>query len=413
MNRPSQPNEQTIFRAKFSSVTAPDIRHAMTNLVEPDLNESLAVDARQELDLRLGVAFTRFQSKYFQGKYGNLNSKLISFGPCVTPTLGFCVKRYDQIQTFVPEKYWVLSAKIAVPITTALVTADASAEATTQTLTLSWDRGRMFDEPICRSFQRLMQLSTHAVCIGVEEKKSKKDRPTAINTVELLKIGSRQLNLGPAQVMRVAEGLYISGYISYPRTESTAYPVHMNLEKAVEELSENPLWGGHAKQLLRDGLHKPKAGVDAGDHPPITPVRDATNNELHGDDWILYEYICRHFLGTLSPDCVSLRTRARFTIGDASTHLSPPEEFTIESSRLISPGFTAVMDWLKPGDDRELNMQTGDKCKIVSVDIAQRETGCPDYLSEADLIGLVRHTSVDTYQCDVLCAVLSINCMVM
>lgn len=81
----------------------------MDRLGSPNINQSKSVEARQELDLKIGVAFTRFQTSYFQGKYGDLDSRLISYGPCQTPTLFFCVQRHDLIVSFQPETFYEVS----------------------------------------------------------------------------------------------------------------------------------------------------------------------------------------------------------------------------------------------------------------------------------------------------------------
>ena len=61
----TNPNIQ-IFRAKFSEITLQSIHRALANLGPINLNVSEAVNVRQELDLRIGSAFTRFQTLRLQ-----------------------------------------------------------------------------------------------------------------------------------------------------------------------------------------------------------------------------------------------------------------------------------------------------------------------------------------------------------
>lgn len=104
--------------------------------------------------------------------------------------------------------------------------------------------------------------------------------------------------------MLIEPGLF---FTSYPRTESTSYPSSFDVRGALALQRNHPIWGDYAQSLIASGSYAPKAGVDAGDHPPITPMRCATEAELGGDAWRLYEYVTRHFLGSVSPDCKFMR----------------------------------------------------------------------------------------------------------
>lgn len=332
MNKP-QGGSQQIFRAHFSAIGTKDIKAAMNNLGVPNKGASLSVDARQELDLRMGVVFTRFQSLYFHGKYGDLNSKLISYGPCQTPTLGFCVARHDQIQQFKPEKYWVVVPTVYI---------------SERPVKVEWERGRCFDHPVAHMFHMSVAECKVARVEQLKTSQKQKERPGGMNTVTLLKGCSSKLGIGPSDTMHAAESLYLRGYVTYPRTESTAYPASFSLESCVRLFEDHSFWGNYATEVLRSGVHGPKGGKDAGDHPPITPARSAEPGDLGGLDWSVYEYIVQNFLGSVGRNCTYERTSAIFDIGG--------EKFTYGSDRVVDPGFTRVMTWLAVKDDPPLKL---------------------------------------------------------
>jgi DNA topoisomerase III len=223
----------------------------MTNLVAPNKDESLAVDARQELDLRIGCAFTRFQTRFFQGKYGDLDSSLVSYGPCQTPTLSFCVERMDKIQSFKPETFWYLDVEL-------------QHAASGQSFTVKWSRVHLFEKEIVYMFLNELKQAQGALVTSVQLQEKSKQRPTALNTVELLKSASSGMGISPIHAMQIAERLYTQGYISYPRTETTHYPPNFDLRQVLTQQSKSSVWGTIVKGLLDGDMQQPRKGTVIG-----------------------------------------------------------------------------------------------------------------------------------------------------
>jgi len=109
---------EQIYRVRFSSLVKEDLLAAFENIsTGPNYNESRAVDARQIIDLKIGVAFTRFQTRYLMKRYADLNTKMVTFGPCQTPTLGFCVERDDEIKNFKSQQFFKVVPTVVHPST--------------------------------------------------------------------------------------------------------------------------------------------------------------------------------------------------------------------------------------------------------------------------------------------------------
>uniref|UniRef100_A0A0D3H449 DNA topoisomerase n=1 Tax=Oryza barthii TaxID=65489 RepID=A0A0D3H449_9ORYZ len=86
-----------IWRARFSALIDREIHEAVQHLDRPNKLFADAVDARQEIDLRIGASFTRFQTMLLKDAFvlddtGDDRNIILSYGPCQFPTLGFIVE---------------------------------------------------------------------------------------------------------------------------------------------------------------------------------------------------------------------------------------------------------------------------------------------------------------------------------
>lgn len=102
------------------------------------MNDSLAVDARKEIDLRIGAAFTRFQTLRIKSKFQQVTNAVISYGPCQFPTLGFVVERYCRAKNFVSESFWYIQC-----------TYEKKDNKGTGRADFTWKRNRLFDRLLC------------------------------------------------------------------------------------------------------------------------------------------------------------------------------------------------------------------------------------------------------------------------
>ena len=330
---------------------------------------------------------------YLLGKYGNLDSAIISYGPCQTPTLGFCVDRYDEIQSFIPEPFWCIDASISVPYSDAGVSSPATVE-------LEWDRGRLFDQGAAETFLQLIRTSDKRLfCEDIKTSETRRLRPEPLNTVEFLKLASKFLGIGPQAAMRSAEHLYLSGYVSYPRTESSSYPPSFDFADTLQQQRPHPEWGRYAEQLLLstkggDWSHLARKGVDVGDHPPITPVALARPQvDLTGDDERVYALIVRHFLATISGDAIYLSTKVRLVAKESR------EVFYAQGRQEVDPGFLVIYSY--GGRDRDsaalpANLKANQSFETSSLRLREGKTSAPGYLTESELIGLMEKHGIGT-----------------
>ncbi|KAM9843380.1 DNA topoisomerase 3-alpha [Aulostomus maculatus] len=363
-----------LFRAKFSEITPNSIRRACETLSEPDANISDAVDVRQELDLRIGASFTRFQTLRLQKIFpDSLTNQLISYGSCQFPTLGFVVERFKAIQAFIPEVFYKIKVLHKVE---------------ENTVDFSWKRNRLFNHTACLVLYQICMEDPIATVTSVTSKPKSKWRPLPLDTVELEKLASRKLRINAKETMKTAEKLYTQGFISYPRTETNIFPATLGLRPLVEQQIQSPTWGTFAQRVLdQPGGPNPRQGKNSDQaHPPIHPTK--YSNTLQGNEGRLYEFIVRHFLACVSQDALGQETVVDIDIAQ--------EKFSTSGLMIISRNYLDVYPYDRWSTKVIPVYEQGSQFQPSAVEMVDGQTSPPQLLTEADLISLMEKHGIGT-----------------
>jgi Topoisomerase IA len=354
-----------VYRAQFSTVLPQEIQRALHNLTRINMNFVNAVQARSEHDLRVGAAFTRFQtlrlqklfdefvpggSRHGGGGGGGGNSDqhhqgVVSYGPCQFPTLGFVVERWARIETFVPEDFWYLEMSMVVDMDVerredGIVGAGRHRpnDNRNRPLFLKWKRDRLYDRVLTMVLYESCLDAQQATVIGLTGRPKNKWRPVPLATVELQKRASRYLRIGSERLMTAAEELYQAGLISYPRTETEKFRPefqHIPLIQSFQAL-EGDLGDYASKLLTGNHFQIPRAGRnDDAAHPPITPCKAVDPNSIADrTQRDVYVLIVKHYLACCSRDAVGKETV--LTVKMAS------EEFTAKGLMILERNWLEI-----------------------------------------------------------------------
>eukprot|EP00979_Chaetoceros_neogracilis_P012060 scaffold3087_cov288-Chaetoceros_neogracile.AAC.9 len=406
--------DNNIYRAKFSTVMPQEIRGALSSLGRVNVNFVHAVQARSEHDLRVGAAFTRFQTLRLQknfDEFANGSQGVVSYGPCQFPTLGFVVERWARIQTFIPEDFWYIDMAIT-------VSADGTMEGSESTIGgggqqhsnpnpnqgtssasrpvfLKWKRDRLYDKVLTMSLYESCTDTGEATVVSLTGRPKNKWRPIPLATVELQKRASRYLRIGSERLMTAADELYQQGLISYPRTETEIFRQefqHIPLIQSFQAI--DGIFGEYASKLLsNNNFQNPRAGRnDDKAHPPITPCKAVAPNTIHDKTHRdVYTLVVQHYLACCSRDALGKETV--LTVKMAS------EEFVAKGLMVLERNWLEIYSpferW-STGQGELPNVQVGSRFTPTSLLMKDGRTTAPNFISEVELISLMDRNGIGT-----------------
>jgi DNA topoisomerase I len=354
-------------RARYSALTKDEIERAFAELDELSYDLAYAGAARQDIDLIWGATLTRAVSLATR-RFG---SNFLSVGRVQSPTLGLIVERELERRAHVPKPYWEVFAKFAHP--------DGSFEAHHST-------DKFWEEAEAKA--ALANTKSPGTVRSVTARRSQRKPPTPLNTTAFTTDCSNRLGITPAAAMRLAEDLYMDGFISYPRTDNTVYPQSLNTRELVQQMVRIPEF--EAGAFVLDGpMQATRGKKETTDHPPIHPTQALHPGALDGPKRRVYELVVRRFVATFGPPMVVESTRADIDAGS--------ESYFVRGSVVVDPGFARIYTYARSSDEEIPKLEEGQTLELDGDPWAVgKETQPPSRIGQGKLIEMMEELGLGT-----------------
>ncbi|HVF31879.1 MAG TPA: type I DNA topoisomerase [Acidimicrobiales bacterium] len=335
-------------RMVFHEITRPAIERAVEESRDIDYRLVDAQESRRIVDRLFGYPVSEVVWRKIRTG--------LSAGRVQSPAVRLVVQRERERMAFVASDYWSLEAAFpGDPDFTAGLNAvdgrkvaagkadfDAGgAPAKAETLVL--------DEDGARSLAARLDGADFSVrAIETSPYRSRPKPPFITSTLQ--QVGGSRLRMSAQQVMRVAQGLYERGFITYMRTDSTTLS---GTAVAAARSQIATMFG--ATFVPAEPRTYPSRSKNAQEaHEAIRPAGetfrspDEVAGELRGADLELYRLIWQRTLASQMPDATGSTVRVRIV---ATSSAGEATEWSTSGRTITFPGHLAVYGFA--GDDAE------------------------------------------------------------
>jgi len=229
---------------------------------------------------------------------------------------------------------------------------------------------------------------------SVEDKPYRRSPAAPFMTSTLQQEASRKLRWGAQRTMRVAQGLYERGFITYMRTDSTTLS-ESAMNAARSQAAE--LYGAdHVSEVPRRYDRKVKNAQEA--HEAVRPAGDVFRTpaqvagELRGDDFALYDLIWKRTVASQMADARGQTATIR--LGAVASD-GRDAEFSVSGTVITFRGFLAAYEE-SVDDDRDTDggdaerrlppLKVGDSLTALRLEAEGHSTNPPPRYTEASLV---------------------------
>lgn len=378
-------------RMVFHEITAAAIQHAVDN--PRDIDEGLvdAAETRRILDRLYGYEVSPVL-------WRRVNRGL-SAGRVQSPTIRLIVEREQERIDHISADYWDIDLDTATTpaFTARLVAVDGTRVATGRDFD---DRGVAdtkvvaIDEARARALADGLSGATITVR-SVEEKPYRSSPRAPFMTSTLQQEGGRRLRLSSSQVMRIAQGLYERGFITYMRTDNTVLSDEaMSATRAAISTRYGDTYLSSAPKQYTSSSKNAQEAHEA--IRPTTPFRppEAVASELNRQDLALYTLIWQRTLASQMADARGVTVSVR--LAGTSTHESTDCEFAASGTTITFPGHRAVLEAVaSDGEDASASrddetllpeLNEGDTVPVAGLTPNGHTTSPPARFTEASLV---------------------------